>query len=175
MQAIETRYKGYRFRSRLEARWAVFFDALGIEWQYEPEGFILDDGTMYLPDFYLPLFDCYAEVKPRLFSENEYNKCNGLPKPCILLDASYPKSGRGYFVTKMFSDCCEYSSDTGAYGNILLDQSAQKDRLWFLLGESISDYWIDDAPEIAAKSARFEHGEKPDDRHYRDTITNKPR
>lgn len=30
MKAIETRYKGYRFRSRLEARWAVFFDALGL-------------------------------------------------------------------------------------------------------------------------------------------------
>lgn len=27
-QVIETEYKGYRFRSRLEARWAVFFDTL---------------------------------------------------------------------------------------------------------------------------------------------------
>lgn len=53
IKAIETRYKGYRFRSRLEARWAVFFDALGIEWQYEPEGFELATGR-YLPDFYLP-------------------------------------------------------------------------------------------------------------------------
>lgn len=53
MKPIETRYKGYRFRSRLEARWAVFFDALGIEWEYEPEGFELDDGTRYLPDFFV--------------------------------------------------------------------------------------------------------------------------
>ncbi len=30
IKAIETRYKGYRFRSRLEARWAVFFDALSV-------------------------------------------------------------------------------------------------------------------------------------------------
>jgi hypothetical protein len=30
LQAIETFYRGYRFRSRLEARWAVLFDALGI-------------------------------------------------------------------------------------------------------------------------------------------------
>ena len=29
IQVIETAYKGYRFRSRLEARWAVFFDAIG--------------------------------------------------------------------------------------------------------------------------------------------------
>ena len=51
IKAIETRYKGYRFRSRLEARWAVFFDALGLEWEYEPEGYELSDGSWYLPDF----------------------------------------------------------------------------------------------------------------------------
>lgn len=53
VKAIETRYNGYRFRSRIEARWAVFFDALGIPYQYEPEGFDLD-GIRYLPDFFLP-------------------------------------------------------------------------------------------------------------------------
>ena len=40
--AIQTRYAGCRFRSRIEARWAVFFDALGIRWEYEPQGFDLD-------------------------------------------------------------------------------------------------------------------------------------
>ena len=50
IRAIETRYKGYRFRSRLEARWAVFFDALDLKWEYEPEGFVTDAGP-YLPDF----------------------------------------------------------------------------------------------------------------------------
>lgn len=48
---IQTSYKGYRFRSRLEARWAVFFDALGLNWAYEPEGFKTPDGVQYLPDF----------------------------------------------------------------------------------------------------------------------------
>jgi hypothetical protein len=67
MKAIETRYNGHRFRSRLEARWAVFFDELGIEWEYEPEGFELQDGTRYLPDFYLPKFEggCWVEIKPK--------------------------------------------------------------------------------------------------------------
>lgn len=50
MKAIQTSYKGYKFRSRLEARWAVFFDALGLDWQYEVEGFDLG-GVYYLPDF----------------------------------------------------------------------------------------------------------------------------
>ena len=65
IKAIETEYKGYRFRSRLEARWAVFFDLCGIQWEYEPEGIILSDGTHYLPDFYLPTFKCFFEVKRR--------------------------------------------------------------------------------------------------------------
>ena len=63
MQAIETVYDGFRFRSRLEARWAVFFNAGHIKYEYEPEGYTLDDGTKYLPDFYLPDFDCHVEVK----------------------------------------------------------------------------------------------------------------
>ena len=63
--AIQTEYKGYLFRSRLEARWAVFFDQLGIRWIYEPEGLVLSDGTHYLPDFYLIDFFCYFEVKGR--------------------------------------------------------------------------------------------------------------
>ena len=29
LRPIETHYNGYRFRSRLEARWAVFFEAMG--------------------------------------------------------------------------------------------------------------------------------------------------
>lgn len=51
MKAIETTYKGYRFRSRLEAKWAIFFSELGLKWEYEPEGFDLGDGVLYLPDF----------------------------------------------------------------------------------------------------------------------------
>lgn len=67
MNAIETRYKGYRFRSRLEARWAVFFDELGIGYEYEPEGFCTSDGTKYLPDFYLTFEHVYVEVKGKRY------------------------------------------------------------------------------------------------------------
>lgn len=47
IKPIETYYNGYRFRSRLEARWAVFFDAAGIKYQYEEQGFE-KDGQKYL-------------------------------------------------------------------------------------------------------------------------------
>lgn len=63
IKAIETSYKGYRFRSRLEARWAVFFDELGLRWNYEPEGFELPCGTKYLPDFFIEKIG-YVEIKP---------------------------------------------------------------------------------------------------------------
>jgi hypothetical protein len=72
IKVIETEYKGYRFRSRLEARWAVFFDECGFKWEYEPEGFDVD-GVKYLPDFRLHNVDgrcgyvgdgvLYVEVK----------------------------------------------------------------------------------------------------------------
>ena len=68
LKAIETEYKGYKFRSRLEARWAVFFDAAGISYEYEPEGFEVkwneNEIYRYLPDFYLPKYDVWVEVKP---------------------------------------------------------------------------------------------------------------
>lgn len=63
IKAIETEYKGYKFRSRLEARWAVFFDELNIAYQYEPEGFDKGNGVKWLPDFYLTDLDMYVEVK----------------------------------------------------------------------------------------------------------------
>lgn len=69
INAIETRYAGCLFRSRTEARWAVFFDAIGTRWIYEVEGFHIgtnNEGTAtrkYLPDFYLPDEDLWIEVK----------------------------------------------------------------------------------------------------------------
>ncbi len=63
VKPIETLYNGVTFRSRLEARWAVFFDMWGIEWQYEPEGFETAAGR-WVPDFFLPQVSMMVEVKP---------------------------------------------------------------------------------------------------------------
>lgn len=64
IKAITTHYNGYKFRSRLEARWAVFFDAAGIEYEYEKEGFVLSNGELYLPDFWIPEWNVWVEIKP---------------------------------------------------------------------------------------------------------------
>lgn len=67
LAAIETNYAGCRFRSRLEARWAVFFDHLGVEWQYEPQGYTVGPyATPYLPDFWLPGLKLWVEVKGQI-------------------------------------------------------------------------------------------------------------
>ena len=66
LKPIETRAYGCRFRSRLEARYAVFMTELGVEWKYEPEGFSLESGN-YLPDFFLPRVrenGTWLEIKP---------------------------------------------------------------------------------------------------------------
>ncbi len=60
---IPTRYAGCHFRSRLEARWAVFLDHLNIEWEYESQGFQLPSGARYLPDFKLPGLKMFLEIK----------------------------------------------------------------------------------------------------------------
>ena len=79
IKPIQTIYKGYKFRSRLEARWAVFFDALNIPYEYEKEGFDLD-GVWYLPDFYLPLHDYWIDVKAEelLPNSDDYKKLSSL-------------------------------------------------------------------------------------------------
>lgn len=69
LQAIETKYNGFLFRSRLEARWAVFFDEMQIKYEYEPEGFKTKCGY-YLPDFRVMSkygYPTWYEIKPRGF------------------------------------------------------------------------------------------------------------
>lgn len=78
IKAIETHHDGYRFRSRLEARWAVFFDALGIKYEYEKEGFDLGEDGWYLPDFFLPDYHVWVEIKGVDPTDEEGHKVNSL-------------------------------------------------------------------------------------------------
>lgn len=71
MRGIPTTYKGIDFRSRLEAKWATFFDLLGWKWEYEPF-----DLNGWIPDFILigKNQTTLVEVKPytRL---DEFKEC----------------------------------------------------------------------------------------------------
>jgi len=74
IRAIETNYAGRLYRSRTEARWALFFDAIGVRFQYEAEGFRIRSGA-YLPDFWLPDVGAFFEVKGDEPTEVERRKC----------------------------------------------------------------------------------------------------
>lgn len=60
IKPIETMFNDYRFRSRLEARWAIVLESIRQEWEYEKEGFDIN-GTWYLPDFFIH----YNSATPR--------------------------------------------------------------------------------------------------------------
>lgn len=191
IKPIETQYKGYRFRSRLEARWAVFFDALGVQWEYEKEGYDLGDFGWYLPDFWLPQVKSFAEVKPGKFSKIEFSKClaliSGGTYSCILLDVPVPENTpyfnvykdsdddfSQYFGTKILS--CDWCNAWYADYELFKRQSISSTQVVCLTAAKLregrfyvapggeSDSRWDDTEKacIAARSARFEHGETPD-------------
>lgn len=81
---IPTKYASIVYRSRLEARWKVFFDVLKIEAPYETEGYQLKHGW-YLPDFWLATVKMWAEVKPEALNERETIKATDLA-----LESGYP-------------------------------------------------------------------------------------
>ncbi len=92
---IETEHRGYRFRSRLEARWAVAFDHLGVEWKYETQGYhVGHDARPYLPDFWLPVLGIWVEVKGDPFAldktlmDDAVNIKSGLPGSDPFLEKS---------------------------------------------------------------------------------------
>ena len=162
IRPIETRYAGYRFRSRLEARWAVYFDAMNISWEYEKEGFDLGDEILYLPDFWLPQVKMWAEVKPEEFIEEEKEKCqrlaNGTCHPVLMLDG-IPSLKTYWAIGSNLDGETDYMQYcvTGKY--------IQENRFW-----SYDDveyplcWWFCDSREhwdavAAARSARFEHRE----------------
>lgn len=113
IKPIETVYNGYRFRSRLEARWAVFFDTLGIRYEYEKDGFDLH-GTWYLPDFWLSEHQYWIEIKGKKPTDEELAKVRmlyevtGYPS-CLFY--GLPGDHEGY---AFYSDVNESGGGVGA-------------------------------------------------------------
>jgi len=188
LKAIETKYKGYRFRSRLEARWAVFFDTLEMPWEYEKEGFDLD-GLWYLPDFWLPKNQLWVEIKGEVDDKAAKNlllQCgrlayhsqhpvilavkDPLDVKCVLFEPKYERS--------------ENSVGAVMHGNVgwgacpacgHLGLKVPGSNFEFFLCPYNGVHILKPIPEniwrrhdrrlfdaaTAARSARFEHGERP--------------
>ena len=120
LKAIETHYNGYRFRSRLEARWAVFFDAYGVDYEYELEGFELGNGLRYLPDFYIPSLGTYVKIKPsRKFTLNELKKINAFALDGdnnLLLVMGTPTNEEMVLINRCSADPLDEYIDENEYG-----------------------------------------------------------
>lgn len=182
IKAIKTEYKGYRFRSRLEARWAVFFDALGVRWEYEKEGYELpsfdfdrvamverhmseveeygmlttlealadrlsvlaSSKQFYLPDFWLPEYEIWAEVKA-----SGGLALDAIDKAMRLVNCS------GYPLIW----CMELMGEP--LKGMSPDHDNRLDHVMFMLVDfGASPQELMGAASFA-RSARFEHGEKP--------------
>lgn len=62
-------YNGLYFRSRLECRWAAFFDMMGISYEYEPDYVTTED---WLPDFEMICNRQFlVEIKPLAYWDDE--------------------------------------------------------------------------------------------------------
>jgi hypothetical protein len=105
LKAIPTTFGGLRYRSRLEARYAVFFKYLrdrGLDAGelYEFQGFEVD-GDAYLADFLLPGQSLIAEVKPSLDADPD-----GVRRWITLIEARGKE--RGILLTDMHHGPLEF-------------------------------------------------------------------
>jgi len=66
-------YNGHLFKKILEARWAVFFDQLGIIYQYEPQEYVFEE-THYTPTFYLSQYDYVIDILEEEPTEEDWER-----------------------------------------------------------------------------------------------------
>lgn len=185
IKPIETIYAGSRFRSRLEARWAVFFNWLKIRYVYEPQGYELSDGTKYLPDFYLPDSDTFFEVKGVLTGEDEkkiqqFREDSG--KPVVIgydnirfdatdywrdgenHNAEYEPAGQSSSVLARCKVCGKpyFMGINGSFACRCCGAYDGDGHFKILgWGNGTSEDWDFEHASLQAIRARFEHGETP--------------
>ena len=161
MKALNTLYAGNYFRSRTEAKWAVYFDLIGVEWEYEKEGYDLGNGVFYLPDFWFPKHKMYGEVKATdILLDHEEDKARRLSlqsglNVVILSGQPHCNSCVVFYPENMTDGVPRYRTDgvpfieelVGKYGDIYYGEY------------EIEDGELGAVAALTACMARFEHGE----------------
>jgi hypothetical protein len=182
LKAIETYYDGYKFRSRLEARWAVFFNSMGINYKYELEGYDLGPAGYYLPDFWLPDYKIFVEVKPLYkILDHEKLKATELSKqsdsPVLILFSCFEKQTHLLFdketVWRISLMACKKCNAVGflnvdtnlcLYPNNYCEGGCVPE---FIKPLNKLDFFNSEQHQklleatLTAQQARFEHGETP--------------
>lgn len=154
-----TVYAGTTFRSRLEARWAAFFDLVGWPYTYEP--FDVDDWT---PDFLVHGTTGFlVEVGPCMtladYKAKSLKPSRFKPMPTLVLgvapiaaDGTWSKEVAGWIVNEFpdsgsagpaFWDCCEIGELT-VYGD---DRTRPCDHGW-----TARKSWISNLPTLWAQA-----------------------
>ena len=77
IKAKPTKYCGIQFRSRTEAKYCMLFNMFDVAWTYESRRFPLPSGS-YLPDFYLPDWNTWLEIKGPQPKQSELQLCEEL-------------------------------------------------------------------------------------------------
>ena len=94
IRAIPIEYNGIRYRSLLEAKWALFFDILGVEFLYECDKYKLGD-ISYIPDFYIPHLGIFIEIKgttpKRIECEKAYRLAHLEKKDVFIIHSNFPR------------------------------------------------------------------------------------
>jgi hypothetical protein len=166
VHAIETQYAGCRFRSRLEARTAVFLDHMRIDWEFEPQGYDLPSGR-YLPDFRIttgrtevPQF--YIEVKGGMPDTREFtvaSEINLYVAPLVIFSGDIPRQ-RGAGTAWIM----QQPDNGGEVTWTMTDPEQAMLRTVYPVHGDVrrpeTFGAVYDNALTAARSARFEHGEK---------------
>jgi hypothetical protein len=182
MKAINTYYNGNYFRSRLEARWAVFFDLIGVKYTYEATGFKNEKGEYYLPDFHLhnvflrrgdidikeyginvkAADGIYLEIKPLSFTECTIKQAEWFTKPLVLFKDNPIK---GIWIGQYDNDNYQLTPYWDDYMAFWKCHNCGQVKVEFLEGNydycpvcksEGCDYTIEDAA-LKATMTRFEH------------------
>lgn len=174
MRSIPALYNEQKFSSRLEARWAKWWDLVGIQWVYEPEVLELaperprDEAITYVPDFYLPDWQVRVEIKGELVDDKTalliVEKCRRVATqseyPIVLcFDQPYDPKCAVFWADKMRTDVrwamCKYCGAVAlAFGNRIRCKSNHAAEPLSLVAQRLRDRIIYDAA-VQARQTRF--------------------
>jgi len=136
---IPTEYKGYRFRSRLEARWAAFFDLLNWKWEYEPRDF-----NGWIPDFALIGKQVtYVEIKPiTQFDQAVADKidASGCKDECLILGLCPSVGKYGNVLLGWLREIYYFNVDRKRASSVIDDDCNQIESSW---AEAVFGQWED--------------------------------